>query len=232
MAKAKAEAGRDEGMCGIAGFVNGGGVAADRDVLARMTATLAHRGPDGDGFYVDGPVGLGHRRLSIIDLAGGAQPMANEDGSVWVTYNGELYNEPACATGCSGAGHVYRTVVRHREPRPPLRGARARVRRRAQRHVRAGDLGPPPTAGSSWPATGWARSRSIYAETPGGGLVFGSEPKALLAASRASPGGSIREGLARYLFYEYVPAPHSIWEGIKKLPPAHVLVWEDGKTTL
>src|SRR4051794_19078532 len=64
-------------MCGIAGFVNRDGEAADPEVLARMTATLAHRGPDGDGFYRDGSVGLGHRRLSIIDLAGGAQPMAN-----------------------------------------------------------------------------------------------------------------------------------------------------------
>ena len=81
-------------MCGIAGFVNRDGEAADRGVLARMTATLAHRGPDGDGLYVDGPAALGHRRLSIIDVAGGAQPMSNEDGSVWVTYNGELYNEP------------------------------------------------------------------------------------------------------------------------------------------
>jgi asparagine synthase (glutamine-hydrolysing) len=79
-------------MCGIAGFLCREGEAADRGVLERMTATLRHRGPDGDGFYIDGPLALGHRRLAIIDLAGGAQPLANEDGSVWVSYNGELYN--------------------------------------------------------------------------------------------------------------------------------------------
>src|SRR3954451_10352470 len=100
-------------MCGIAGFVNGDNAAADREILARMTATLAHRGPDGDGLHVDGPAALGHRRLSIIDLAGGAQPMSNEDGSVWVTYNGELYNENlegGLRDELIEKGHVYRTA--------------------------------------------------------------------------------------------------------------------------
>ena len=107
-------------MCGIAGFVNGGGDAADREILARMTATLAHRGPDGDGLYLDGPAALGHRRLSIIDLAGGAQPMANEDGSVWVTYNGELYNEPALRRRLWRAGATSTGRLGHRKPRPSL----------------------------------------------------------------------------------------------------------------
>src|SRR4051812_614519 len=97
-------------MCGIAGVVNRDGEGADRAVLERMTATLAHRGPDGDGTYLHGPAALGHRRLSIIDLAGGAQPMANEDGSVWVTYNGELYNEPALRAQLQERGHVFRTA--------------------------------------------------------------------------------------------------------------------------
>src|ERR1700712_1508290 len=96
-------------MCGIAGFVNRDGETADRAILARMPATLSHRGPDGDGLFLDGPAALGHRRLSIIDLAGGAQPMANEDGSVWVTYNGEIYNEPALRAGLLARGHVFRT---------------------------------------------------------------------------------------------------------------------------
>src|SRR5580704_4623467 len=97
-------------MCGIAGFVNGGNRPADAEVLARMTATLVHRGPDGDGFYLDGPAALGHRRLAIIDVDGGAQPMSNEDGSVWVTYNGELYNEFALRRQLESQGHVYRTA--------------------------------------------------------------------------------------------------------------------------
>src|SRR4051794_31046910 len=99
----------DSFMCGIAGFINREGQGADRDVLARMTATVAHRGPDGEGLLVDGPAALGHRRLAIIDPEGGAQPMANEDGSVWVTYNGELYNEPALRAGMLTRGHTYRT---------------------------------------------------------------------------------------------------------------------------
>ena len=217
-------------MCGIAGFVNRGGVAADREVLARMTATIAHRGPDGDGLFVDGPVALGHRRLSIIDLEGGAQPMANEDASVWVTYNGELYNEFAIRDRLIQRGHVYKTsadtesLVHLYEERlehfvDELNGmfALAIWDAKRSRLVLARDrMGQKPL---------------YYAETAAGGLVFGSEPKALL--EHPEVGRALDpKGLARYLFYEYVPAPGSIWQGIKKLPPAHVLVWDDGKTTV
>src|SRR4051794_17958118 len=97
-------------MCGIAGFVNREGIKADRSIVERMTATLAHRGPDGDGFHCEGPVALGHRRLLIIDVAGGSQPMSNEDDSVWVTYNGELYNELEIRHELEVKGHRYRTV--------------------------------------------------------------------------------------------------------------------------
>src|SRR5262245_66138874 len=96
-------------MCGIAGFINGGTRPADRVVVERMTAAIAHRGPDGDGFFVDGPVALGHRRLAIIDPAGGAQPMGNEDQLVWITYNGELYDEPDRRPVLLRRGHVFRT---------------------------------------------------------------------------------------------------------------------------
>src|SRR3981189_943599 len=95
-------------MCGIAGFVNRGGERADREILARMTRAIAHRGPSGAGLYLAGPVALGHRRLSIIDVAGGAQPMANEDDSVWITYNGELYNELPLRDQLKARGHVYK----------------------------------------------------------------------------------------------------------------------------
>jgi asparagine synthase (glutamine-hydrolysing) len=214
-------------MCGIAGFVGCDGAAADRGVLERMTATVAHRGPDGDGFYVDGPVGLGHRRLAIIDVAGGAQPMANEDESVWVTYNGELYNELELRAGLAARGHAYRnasdteSLVHLYEEHGPdfvreLNGmfALALWDRRRSRLVLARDrMGQKPL---------------YYARTRGGGLAFGSEPKAVLAhpdvGRRLDPAG-----LVRYLFYEYVPAPGSIWHGLHKLPPAHVLVWEAGE---
>lgn len=216
-------------MCGIAGFVNPDGRPADRSILERMTATVAHRGPDGDGFFVEGPVGLGHRRLAIIDPAGGAQPLSNEDGTVWVTYNGELYNEHGLRKQLEGRGHAYRThcdtetlVHLYEEDGPDfvrrLNGmfALALWDARRSRLVLARDrMGQKPL---------------FYCETPGGGLVFGSEPKAVLAhpevGRRLDP-----RGLARYLFYEYVPSPGSIWLGMNKLPRGHVLVWEGGRTS-
>src|SRR5215813_10550226 len=79
-------------MCGIAGIMNGRGQPVDVDLLRAMTHVLTHRGPDGEGIHVDHGIGLGHRRLAIIDLATGAQPMATADGKTWITYNGEIYN--------------------------------------------------------------------------------------------------------------------------------------------
>jgi asparagine synthase (glutamine-hydrolysing) len=217
-------------MCGIAGFVNRDGEASDRDVLARMTATLVRRGPDGDGFYCDGPAALGHRRLSIIDLAGGAQPMANEDGTVWVTFNGEIYNEPKLRAELLERGHQFRTqsdtecIVHLYEELGAdfarrLNGmfALAIWDGRRRRLILARDrMGQKPL---------------VYAATARGGLIFGSEPKALLQHPDVARRLDV-PALARYLFYEYVPAPHSIWSGMRKLPPAHVLVWEEGRATL
>jgi asparagine synthase (glutamine-hydrolysing) len=217
-------------VCGIAGFVNRAGLAVDRGVLERMVATLTHRGPDGDGFHVNGPVALGHRRLAIIDVDGGAQPMSNEDDSVWVTYNGELYNEVELRAQLEARGHRYRThcdteslVHLYEDYGAPFVSrvngmfALALWDGRSRRLVLARDrMGQKPL---------------YYAELPGGGLAFGSEPKALLV----HPG--VRRaldpaGLARYLFYEYLPAPHSIWAGMHKLPQAHILVWEDGRISV
>jgi asparagine synthase (glutamine-hydrolysing) len=213
-------------MCGIAGFVNRAGQGADRAIVERMTAALAHRGPDGDGFYCAGPVALGHRRLSIIDVTGGAQPMANEDGTVWVTYNGELYNELEIRPELEARGHRYQTVsdteslvhlyeevgvdfVRR------LNGmfALAIWDQPRERLVLARDrMGQKPL---------------FYAALPGGGLAFGSEPKAVLRHPEVGRELDL-DSLARYLFYEYIPAPHSIWRGLRKLPRSHVLVWERG----
>lgn len=213
-------------MCGIAGFVNPEGFAADRAVVERMTATLARRGPDGEGIHVRGPVALGHRRLSIIDVAGGAQPLSNEDGAIWVTYNGELYNELELRKGLESRGHRYRTrsdteslVHLYEEDGVDfvkrLNGmfALALWDERRRRLVLARDrMGQKPL---------------FHAALPGGGLAFGSEPKAVLthpAVGRALD----HDSLARYLFYEYIPAPYSIWKGLRKLPRSSVLVWENG----
>jgi asparagine synthase (glutamine-hydrolysing) len=217
-------------MCGIAGFVNRGGEVADREILARMIATLVHRGPDDEGAYCNGQVALGHRRLAIIDVGGGAQPMANEDGSVWVSFNGEIYNEPALRAWLQGRGHQFRTasdteaLVHLYEEHGPdfvrhLNGmfALALWDCRRERLVLARDrMGQKPL---------------YYAALPGGAVVFGSEPKAIL--KHPDVGRSLdRDSLARYLFYEYLPTPYSIWAGLRKLPRAHALVWEGGSHTI
>src|SRR5579859_7456045 len=97
-------------MCGIAGIFNFGSQApADLAALARATAAMTHRGPDDEGFYVDSDLGLGNRRLSIIDLPGGHQPISNEDGSVWITFNGEIYNYRHLRRLLESRGHQLRT---------------------------------------------------------------------------------------------------------------------------
>src|SRR5256712_11125477 len=97
-------------MCGIAGIVKRDPrETVDEARLKRMRDVLRHRGPDGEGLLLDGPVGLGHRRLAIIDVAGGPQPMANEDESIWIVLNGEIYNHAALRPGLMARGHRYRT---------------------------------------------------------------------------------------------------------------------------
>ncbi len=222
-----ADEGVGGGMCGIVGFVNGGGRQADRDTVEAMTAVLAHRGPDGSGAFVAGPVALGHRRLSIIDVAGGAQPLANEDDSIWITYNGELYNEPDLKPALEAKGHRYRTrcdtetlVHLYEED------GEAFVERLNGMFALAIWDGPHRLLLLARDRMG--QKPLYYAQLPGGGLAFGSEPKALLKHPDV-PRELDRDGLARYLFYEYAPAPYSIWRGVRKLPRGHVLVWEDGR---
>src|SRR5688572_21320816 len=98
-------------MCGIAGIAAlHGALAPDvRAALPTMTSALTHRGPDGDGFFADAHVGLGHRRLAIIDRAGGKQPLANEDESCWITFNGEIYNHQDLRKELVGRGHRFKT---------------------------------------------------------------------------------------------------------------------------
>ena len=194
-----------------------------------MIAPLAHRGPDGDGLYVDGPVALGHRRLSIIDPALGAQPMSNEDGTVWVTYNGELYNEPALRAGLAAPGPPLPDDLRHRDPRPSLRGGGALD---FVRHLNG------MFALAIWDAKAAPPRPGPRPDGPEAALLRRDCPAAASSSApsrrrcwpiRTSPGRLDPAGLARYLFYEYVPAPGSIWAGMRKLPAAHLLVWEDDR---
>ena len=215
-------------MCGIAGYIRGNGNWADRAIVERMTATLSHRGPDGEGFYCEGPIALGHRRLSIIDVGGGAQPMSNEDDSIWVTYNGELYNELELRSELEARGHQYRTasdtetlVHLYEEEGVDfvrrLNGMFALAiwdRKRSRLLLARDRMGQKPL---------------FYGTLPCGGLAFGSEPKAVLAHPEIGRELDF-DGLVRYLFYEYIPAPFSIWRSLRKLPQGRTLVWEGGET--
>src|SRR5665213_495559 len=96
-------------MCGIAGFLTTSPSSGDEKILERMTTTIAHRWTDGFGYFADPGVYLGHRRLSIIDVASGAQPMSNEDDSVWIVYNGEIFNQSDERPALEAAGHRYKT---------------------------------------------------------------------------------------------------------------------------
>ena len=206
----------------------------DRAVLARMTRSLRHRGPDDEGFFVrhyeDGTaVGLGFRRLSIIDLESGNQPVGNEDGSVQLIFNGEIYNFRELRRDLEARGHRFSTkgdaevIVHLYEDHGPhcverLNGMFAfALWDEARRELVLG-------------RDRFGKKPLHYCEA-GGSLLFGSELKALLEHPRC-PRDLDPGGLSRYLALEYVPAPHSIFDGVKKLPGGHVLRWHDGRSTV
>jgi asparagine synthase (glutamine-hydrolysing) len=213
-------------MCGICGLVATGGGAPDRAALEAMNGTLVHRGPDSAGLLVDGPVGLAARRLSIIDLARGDQPIANEDGQVHVVQNGEIYNHVQLRAELEKQGHRMRTdhsdtevLVHLYEQHGPafaerLRGmfAIAIWDARERRLVLARDrFGIKPLH--------WARIPD--------GLAFGSELKSLLPA----PGFSREvdaDAVEAFLAFNSIPAPLTIYKAARKLEPGHVLVWQEG----
>lgn len=216
-------------MCGIVGIFDGRGRAAvDRALLVRMNDSLSHRGPDGDGVFVDPGIGLGHRRLSIIDLSGGAQPLYNEDRSVVVVFNGEIYNFPKLTEELIAAGHNFRThsdteVIVHAWEEwgescvERFRGmfAFAIWDRNTETLFLARDrLGIKPL---------------YYAERPDGTLLFGSELKALLLDPRL-PRQIDPTAVEDYFAYGYVPDPKTIYRGIHKLAPGHVMSWRRSAT--
>ncbi|MCL6546485.1 MAG: asparagine synthase (glutamine-hydrolyzing) [Bryobacteraceae bacterium] len=191
-----------------------------------MTARLTHRGPDGSGLYLDGPIALGHRRLAIIDLAGGAQPMPNEDGSVWITYNGELYNEPALREELEAKGHRYRTqsdtetLVHLYEEEGEDFAARLNgmfalaIWQESEKKL--------------FLARDRMGIKPLYYLRRGSDLHFGSELKAILAHPEVERRIS-RSGLSYYLGLNWVPGPYTLVEGIVKLPPGHWLEWQNGR---
>src|SRR6266536_1811386 len=213
-------------MCGIAGVMYADGRPVDPALLKAMGDRIAHRGPDAEGFWTAPGVGFVHRRLSIIDLSGGAQPLGNEDGTVQVVFNGEIYNYLALRAWLLGRGHHFHTksdteVLVHLYEEAGdalverLRGmfVFALWDARRQRLLLARDhLGIKP----------------LYVYRDSEKVLFGSEVKALLAAP-AVPRELDVEALENYLAFGMVPGPGSIFRKIKKLQPAHTLAMQRGK---
>ncbi len=158
-------------MCGISGILGFADSFAVSEALAReMAASQSHRGPDDEGAWADPAhrVALSHRRLSIIDLsAAGHQPMSNEDGTVWITYNGEVYNHEALRSELEAKGHTLPLAHRHRDDPPPLRGGGTRLRRQAGRHVRIRHLGRAPAPAAARPRPPRRQAAALRAAAPG-----------------------------------------------------------------
>src|SRR6266436_5487157 len=208
-------------MCGIAGIADQSGRPVDGALLQAMTAVQAHRGPDGEAIVCRGAAGLGHRRLAIIDLATGDQPMASDDGSVRIVFNGEIYNFRELRRDLEARGARFRTtsdtevILRAYEAEGPecvrrLRGmfAFAILDERARRLVLARDR-----AGIKPLVYTWNGQR----------LLFASEIKGILEDTTVARDLDL-DALGQYLTFHYVPAPRTIFRSIRKLPPASTLV--------
>jgi asparagine synthase (glutamine-hydrolysing) len=229
-------------MCGIAGIFQRDRKPVDADVLVRMTRSMVHRGPDEEGYFLNRPdaagcyagvplrglprggegnVGFGHRRLSIIDLKSGQQPLCNEDGTVWITFNGEIYNFAELKEQLEGKGHRFRTnsdteAIVHaweewgEEAVKRFRGMFAFAvwdERKRTLYLGRDRLGKKP----------------LYYCDHGGAFLFGSELKSILQVP-GTPRDLDLTALSDYLSLLYVPAPKSIFRAIRKLPQAHYAV--------
>lgn len=216
-------------MCGICGMVTKNGRPADQMVLERMTDLIVHRGPDDTGVHFDSNVGLGFRRLSIIDLEGGHQPLSNEDGSVWIVFNGEIYNYREIRRWLIDKGHIFATeadtevIVHLYEEKGPdcvkdLRGMFAFAifdSNKNQVMVARDHFGIKPL---------------YYTETPDT-IAFGSEIKSLLAVPGVQREVNL-ESFWNYLTFQYAPDPLTMFKGIQKLPAAHYMIIKDNTISL
>ena len=214
-------------MCGISGLVHSNpGQPVDRDLVRRLTATLAHRGPDADGFLFGPGVALGHRRLSIIDLSTGDQPIYNEDRTKAVVFNGEIYNFRSLRADLEQRGHRFATasdteVIVHAWEEY---GDACVSRFRGMFAIALWDIGQRRLL----LARDRVGKKPLYYLHDAERILFASELKALLLDPSVKRALSV-ESLDDYLTFGSVPAPRTIYQGIQQLPPAHYLVWEDGK---
>lgn len=217
-------------MCGICGQYNFKDHApVDLEDIKRMTKTLVHRGPDDEGFYISGPLGFGFRRLFIIDLQGGHQPMSDQEKSVWIVFNGEIYNFPALRKELESFGHVFRTrsdteVIIHGYKQwgidvlNHLNGmfGLAIWDEKKRKLILARD------------AMG---IKLVYYKLDSDRIYFGSEIRAILAANWEKPEVD-SASLNLFLRYRYTPSPLTLFKGIKKLAPGTMLTFEHGKNRL
>jgi asparagine synthase (glutamine-hydrolysing) len=216
-------------MCGIAGVIRPTAASSaieGRELIQRMCDVITHRGPDDEGFYVDGCVALGMRRLSIIDLATGRQPISNEDGSVWLVFNGEIYNYQELRGDLLTRGHRFRT--------------NSDTETIVHLYEELGDRCVEKLRGMFGLAIWDARERKLllardrvgkkplhYAQI-GDTLIFGSEIKSLLQHPRLKREANL-EALSDFLSFGYVPEPQTAFRNIHKLPPGHTLTFQNGQ---
>jgi asparagine synthase (glutamine-hydrolysing) len=224
-------------MCGIAGFVdndqrNGVPVGQQRldgafNLVHRMCDVIRHRGPDDEGIHVAPGIGLGMRRLSIIDLAGGRQPIHNEARTIWVVFNGEIYNYRELRDELESHGHRFytssdtETIVHAYEQW----GDDAFRRLRGMFGIAVWDA----VNRTLLLARDRAGQKPVHYVERGGRLYFGSEIKSLIAAGAVEPRLDLA-ALDHYLAFLYTPRDASIFENVRKLPPGHFLKWQDGRT--
>jgi len=220
-------------MCGIYGYISSKG-KIDVQVLRRMGDALAHRGPDDEGVFTnesgDVSVGLGHKRLSIIDLSpAGKQPMANEDQSIWVTFNGEIYNFRELRRELEGKGHKFRSnsdteVIVHLYEEL---GTRCPERLSGMFAFVLWDINKK----TLFLARDRIGKKPLHYALYDGGIIFASEIKALLKHPQVSREIDLKS-LSKYLTYEYVPAPNTIFKAVKKLQPGQTLLYRNSEVQL
>ena len=205
-------------MCGITGLVNWSGEPIDCRLLQRMIGVIRHRGPDAEGAFVDGPVGLAHARLSIIDLAGGRQPMTNEDGTLWITFNGEIFNYIELRQQLETRGHRFATVS---DTEVILHAYEEKGERCVE------------DFNGQWAFAIWdARSRALFLSrdrmgvrplfytSSAGSFLFGSEVKSLFRHPGVSRELDLRSLDQTFTFWAPL-SPHTSFRGVLELPPGH-----------
>jgi asparagine synthase (glutamine-hydrolysing) len=219
-------------MCGIAGICSSDpSESVSPEVLGAMIDTLQHRGPDDRGLYLNGPVGLAARRLSIIDLSTGHQPIGNEKGDIWIAYNGEVYNFEALREQLAKFGH---TFVSHSDTEVIVHayeqwGIECLSRLNGMFAFALWDG----RDSCLWLVRDRLGVKPLYYRWKGGRLTFGSEIKAILKDPvAAADRGLDLEGLDAYLRYVYVPSPLTLFDGIRKLPPGHWLKLKGGEVVV